>query len=100
MITQNLNLNVRFLIMLFFWTFEIFAIMHETTLSCPNDTGKFSDFFLRVRGDPSDEIDYKSKICSTIRFFDMISQSLNLSLFATYKLIKRPLPSKRHGEIS
>ena len=31
--------------------------------------------------------------------FDMISQSLNLSLFATYKLIKRPLPSKRHGEM-
>ena len=30
----------------------------------------------------------------------MISQSLNLSLFAIYKLIKRPLPSKRHGEFS
>ena len=100
MITQNLNLNVRFLIMLFFWIFEIFAIIHETTLSRPNGTGKFPKFFLRVIGDPSDEIDYKRKICSTIRFFDMISQSLNLSLFATYKLIKRPLPSKRHGEIS
>ena len=100
MITQNLNLNVRFLIILFFWTFEIFAIMHETTLSRPNGTGKFSEFFLRVRGDPNDEIDHKRKICSTIRFFDMISQSLNLSLFATYKLIKRPLPFKRHGEIS
>ena len=101
MITQNLNLNVRFLIMLFFLTFEIFAIMHETTLSRPNGTGKFSEFFLTVRGDPNDEIDHKRKIiCSTIRFFDMISQSLNLSLFATYKLIKRPLPSKRHGEIS
>ena len=100
MITQNLNLNVRFLIVLFFWTFDIFAIMHETNLSRPNDTGKFSVFFLRVRGDPNDEIDHKRKICSTIRFFDMISQSVNLSLFATYKLIKRPLPSKRHGEIS
>ena len=100
MITQNLNLNVRFLIVLFFWTFEIFAIMHETTLSRPNDTGKFSEFFLRVRRDNNDEIDYKRKICSTVRFFDMISQSLNLSLFATYKLIRRPLPSKRHGEIS
>ena len=100
MITQNLNLNVRFLIMLFFWTFDIFAIMHETNLSRPNDMGKFSEFFLRVRGDPNDEIDNKRKICSTIRFFDMISQSVNLSLFATYKLIKRPLPSKRHGEIS
>ena len=99
MITQNLNLNVRFLIMLFFWTFEIFAIMHETTFSRPNGTVKFSEFFLRVRGDPNDEIDHERKICSTIRFFDMISQSLNLSLFATYKLIKRPLPSKRHGEI-
>ena len=84
-----------------FLTFEIFAIMHETTLSRPNGTGKFSEFFLTVRGDPNDEIDHKRKIiCSTIRFFDMISQSLNLSLFATYKLIKRPLPSKRHGEIS
>ena len=82
-----------------FWTFEFFAIMHETNLSRPNDTGKFSEFFLRVRGDPIDEIDHKRKICSTIRFFDMISQSVNLSLFATYKLIKRPLPSKQHGEI-
>ena len=100
MITQSSNLNVRFLIMLFFWTFEIFAIMHETTLSRPNGTGKLSGFFLRVRGDPSDEVDHKRKICSTIRFFDMISQSLNLSLFNTYKLIKRPLPSKRQGEIS
>ena len=100
MITQNLNLNVRFLIMLFFWTFDIFAIMHETNLSRLNDMGKFSEFFFRVRGDPNDEIDYKRKICSTIRFFDMISQSVNLSLFATYKLIKRPLPSKRPGEIS
>ena len=100
MITQSLNLNVRFMIMLFFWTFEIFAIMHETTLSRPNGTGKFSEFFLRVRGDLSDKIDHKRKICSTIQFFDTISQSLKLSLFATYKLIKRPLPSKRHGEIS
>ena len=67
MITQILNLNVRFLIVLFFWTFEIFAIMHETTLSRPNGTGKFSEFFpLRVRGDPNDEIDCKRKICSTI----------------------------------
>ena len=86
--------------MLFFWTFDIFAIIHETNLSRPNDTGKFSEFFRRVREDPNDEIDHKRKICSTIRFFDMISQSVNLSLFATYKLIKRPLPSKRHGEIS
>ena len=83
MIPQNLNLNVRFLIMLFFWTLEIFAIMHKTALSLPNGTGKFPEFFLRVRGDPYDEIDHK-KICSTIRFFDMISQSLNLSLLANY----------------
>ena len=34
------------------------------------------------------------------RCFDMIPQCLNLSVFATYKLIKRPLPSKRQGEIS
>ena len=73
MITQNLNLNVRFLIVLFFWTFEIFAIMHETTLSRPNGTVKFSEFLLRVRGDPNDEIDYERKICSAIRFFDIIS---------------------------
>ena len=99
MIPRSLNLNVRFLFKLFFWIFEIFAIMHETALSRPNVTGKFPKFFLRVRGDLSNEIDHKRKICSTIRFFDMISQSVNLSLFATYKLIKRPLPSKRHGEI-
>ena len=73
MITQNLNLNVRFLIMLFFWTFDIFAIMHETNLSRPNDTWKFSEFFRRVKGDPNDKIDHKRKICSTVRFFDMIS---------------------------
>ena len=100
MITQNLNLNVRFVNILFFWTFETFAILHETALSRPKGTGKFSDFFLRVKGDPNDEINHKRKICSMIRFFDMISQSLNLSHFATYKLIKCPLPSKRHGEIS
>ena len=81
MIPQNLNLNVRFLIKLFFWIFEIFAIMHETVLSRSNGTGKLSEFFLRVRGGPNDEIDHKRKICSTIRFFDMISQSLNLNLF-------------------
>ena len=78
----------------------MFAFIHETTLSRPNDQGKFPKFFLRVRGDFNNKIDHKRKICSTIRFFDMIFQSLNLSLFATYKLIKRPLPSKRHGEIS
>ena len=100
MITQNLNLNVRFATLCYFFGHEIFAIMHETTLSRPNGTGKFSEFFLRVRGDPNDEFDYERKICSTVRFFDMISQNLNLSLFDTYKLIKRPLPSKRHGEIS
>ena len=68
---------------IFFLTLEIFAIMHETALSRPNGTGKFPEFFLRVRGDPNDEIDHK-KICSTIRFFDMISQSLNLSFLANY----------------
>ena len=72
--------------------------MHETVLSRSNGTGKFSEFFLRVRGDPNDDINHKRKICSAIRVFDMISQSLNLRLFATYKLIKRPLPSKRHGK--
>ena len=40
----------------------------------------------------------KKKICSRIRFFDMISQILNSSLFAIFKLIERPLPSKRHGK--
>ena len=100
MIPQSLNLNVRFLIKLFFWICEIFAIIHETALSRPNGKGKFPRFFLRVRGDLSNEIDHKRKICSMIRFLDMISQSLNLSLFATYKLIKRTLESKRHGEIS
>ena len=44
MITQILNLNVRFLIVLFFWTFKIFVIMHETTLSRPNGTGNFLNF--------------------------------------------------------
>ena len=99
MTTQILNLNVRFLITYYFFGHSNF-LLNETALSRPNGKGKFSEFFLRVRGDPNDEIDHKRKICSTIRFFDMISQSLNLSLFATYKLIKRPLPFKRHGEIS
>ena len=57
MIPQSLNLNVRFLIKLFFWIFEIFAIMHETALSRPNGTGKFLYFFLKVRGDLIDEFD-------------------------------------------
>ena len=35
-----------------------------------------------------------------IQFFGVIPQSLNLRLFATHKLFKRPFPSKRHGEIS
>ena len=48
MITQSLNLNVRFLIMLFFWTFEIFAIMHETTLSRQTARGNFLNFSSRL----------------------------------------------------
>ena len=82
MITEILNLNVRFLIVLFFWTFEIFAIMHETTLSRPNGTGKFSEFFVGgLEETLMMRLIAKDKICSTIRFFDMISQSLNLSTF-------------------
>ena len=79
MITQHLNFNVRFLIMLFFWTFDIFAIMHESNLSRPNDTGKFPKFFLRVRGDPNDEIDYK-KIY--ILRFDFLIWSLKVWIWA------------------
>ena len=45
--------------------------------------GKFPEFFIRVRRDPNDDIDHKRKICPTIQFLDMISQNLNLSLFAT-----------------
>ena len=97
MIPQNLNLNFRCLIQLSFWIFEIIVIMHETNLSRPNGMGKFPEFLFSVRGDLTNEIDHKRKICSKIRFFDMTSQSVNLSLFAIYKLIKRPLPSKRHG---
>ena len=67
MIPQNSNLSVRFLIKLVFWTFEIFAIMHETALFRPNGTGKFPEFFLRDRGDPNDQINYKRKMFS-IRF--------------------------------
>ena len=100
LIPQILNLNVRFLIKLDFRIFEIFAIMHETALFRPKNKGKFPEFILTVRGDPNDEIDHKRKICSTIRFFDMISQILYQSLFAIYKLIKNLLPSKRHGQIS
>ena len=57
----------------------------------------FLSFSSEIGGD---EIDYNRKICYTIRFFDVIPQSLNLRLFATHKLLKRPLPSKRHREIS
>ena len=78
------------------WAF-LLPLSWQSALSCPNDTAKFPNFFLRVRGDLSNEIDYKRKICSTIRFFNMISQSVNLSLFVIYKLIKRPLPSKQQG---
>ena len=76
MITQSLNLNVRFLIMLFFGHSKFLLLCTKPPSayrSRPNGTGKFSEFFLRVRGDPNDEIDHKRKICSTIRFFDMIS---------------------------
>ena len=100
MIPQSLSANVCFLNKSVIWIFEIFAIKHESALFLPNDTVKFSKFFLRVRQKPSDEIDHKRKICSTIRFFDMFPQSLNFSFFAISKLIKRPLPPKRHGEIS
>ena len=74
--------------------------MLETALSRPNGTGEFPEFSSGFRRDPNDDIDHKRKICSTIRFFDMISQNFNLSLFGIYKLIKRPLPSKRHGKFS
>ena len=75
-------------------------MMNESALSRLNDTGKFPYFCLKVRPDPCDEIDHKRIICPSMRFFDMIPQSLKLSLFATYKLIKRPLASKRQGQIS
>ena len=102
MISQSLNLNISFLNKLVIWIFEIFAIMQETTIFHPNDTGKFPKLFFRDRGGDlnDDEIDYNRKICYTIRFFDVIPQNLNLRLFATHKLLKRPLPSKRHRKIS
>ena len=75
-------------------------MMNESALSRLNDTGKFPYFCLIVRPDPCDEIDHKRIVCPSMRFFDMILQSLKLSLFATYKPIKGPLASKRHGQIS
>ena len=98
MISLSLNLNISLMNKLVIWIFEIFAIMQETALIHPNDTGKFPRFFLSVRGDPNDEIDYSRKICYTIRFFDVIPQSLNLRLFATHKLLKRPLPLNDTGK--
>ena len=56
--------------------------------------------FLNFSSGLEETLMMRLKICSMIRFFDMISQSLILNLFATYKLIKRPLPSKWHREIS
>ena len=44
-----------------FLDIRIFAIMHETALSRPNGMEKYPEFFLRVRGDPNDEIDHKNK---------------------------------------
>ena len=75
LIPQILNLNVRFLIKLVFRIFEIFAIMHETALFLPKNTGKFPEFILTVRGDPNDEIDHKRKLCST---FDFLIWSLKV----------------------
>ena len=99
MTPQSLNLNIRFL-NIGYLDIRNFAMMNESALSCQNDTGKFSNFCLIVRPDPCDEIDDKRIICPSMWFFDMIPESLKLSLFATYKLIKRPLASKRKGQIS
>ena len=38
---------------LFFWIFDIFAVMHEA----PSPVQKFPEFLLRVRGDPNHKID-------------------------------------------
>ena len=84
MTPQSLNLNIRFLNKFVIWIFGIFAMMNESALSRLNDTGKFPNFCLIVRPDPCDEIDHKRIICPSMRFFDMIPQSLKLSHFATY----------------
>ena len=94
---SKFELEYPFSQLLAIWTFGIFAMMNESALSCQNDTGKFSNFCLIVRPDPCDEIDDKRIICPSMRFFKMIPQSLKLSLFATYKLMKHPLASKRNG---
>ena len=80
--------------------------MHETALSRSNGMEKFFEFFLRVRGNPNDDIDHKKKKKKKNRYvlqFDFLIWSLKVwiwTFFATYKLIKRLLPSKRHGEIN
>ena len=97
MTPQSLNLNIHFLN---YWLFghSEFCCDERKRPLLSNDTGKFSNFCLIVRPDTCDEIDDKKIICPSMRFFDMIPQSLKLSLFATYKLIKRPLASNETGK--
>ena len=98
MITQNLNLNVRFLIMLFFGHSKFLLLCTKPASLVQTAWGNFLNFSSGLEETLMMRFITKEKKGSTIRFSDMISQSLNLSLFATYNLIKRPLPSKRHGE--
>ena len=89
MISKSLNLSL----------FAIYKLIKHP-LPSKRHGGNFLNFSSELEDTLNDEIDHKRKICPSIWFFDLIPQSLNLSLFAIYKLINRPLPSKRHGEIS
>ena len=70
----------------YFLDIRNFAIMQDTALFRPKGTGKFPEFFLRVRGDPNDEIDYKRNMFPTIRSFALIPQILNLNVCFLTKL--------------
>ena len=87
MIRQIFNLNVRFLINFFFLDIRNFCYYAQNGLLPSKQQGKIPEFYLRVRGDANDEIDHKRKICSTIRFFYMIIQTLNLNVRFLIKVL-------------
>ena len=94
-------LNVRFLIKLFFGYIRHFCY-YAWNRPSPVETarGNFLNFSSGLEETLAMRLITKEKYVLRFDFFDMISQSLDLGLFTIYKLIKHPVPSKRHGEIS
>ena len=100
---QSLNLNVRFLIyflffIFFFWYSKYLLLCTKPPSSVQTARGNFLNFSSQLEETLMMRLITKEKYVLRFDFFHMISQSLNLSLFAIYKLIKRPLPPKRHED--